>query len=292
MSDNSSQEQPISVDSVFGTPNSPDRSQQNQSSPQNPAPQRDSQGQPSQTVTQALAELDKMEKFKFQGREYTPAELEKAMLRQQDYTKKTQEFAKTREGFEKEQKYHENLAYDLMKIRDNPQLAKEFIQIYPEKFHKHLREVLGTNQGQTQNQQSQQTPAPDVETLQRLERVEKFYHQQEVAKNSATINSQIERCQKKYPDALPELALARIYEAMNDPNVEVTDQLWDETFKASDQQMKDIVKQRYGDLVKKQTEANAKSRDVDTGGGTPGRAPAKFKSLDDVTAHAIKTLRG
>jgi hypothetical protein len=38
--------------------------------------------------------------------------------------------------------------------------------------------------------------------------------------------------------------------------------------------VKEMLKANYGNLVKKQTDANAKARDVGSGGGTAGRAPA------------------
>ena len=56
--------------------------------------------------------------------------------------------------------------------------------------------------------------------------------------------------------------------------------------------MKDFVKAKYGNLVKPQTEANNKSRDVDSGGGTIGRAPKKFSNFGDITKHAVRDLTG
>jgi hypothetical protein len=124
-----------------------------------------------------------------------------------------------------------------------------------------------------------------------MQKLESFYQEQEVAKNTAEINKTVDSMAKKYPDALPELAIARVYEAFN-RGEQVTPETWEAAFKTVNEQMIARDKARYGDLVKKQTAANNKSRDVDSGGGTIGRAPQKFSKLSDVTAHAINDLKG
>lgn len=247
-----------------------------------------------QTQTeQVISELEKMGKFKFQGKEWTPKDLEKAILRQQDYTKKTQALSKDKESVEQDRKFYENLYYDLQRVASNPnEWAAKFIQVYPEKFHGYLKQILGQS-NQTQNSQQQQTQnqqAPlDVETMSRLNKLEKFYNDQETSKNTQEINSQVELLSKKYPDAIPEMVIGRIYDAIN-RGVQYDKAMWEQTFEAVDKQMKDLVKSRYGDLVKKQTEANKKAADVSSGGGAVGRAPPKFNSLKDVTNFAINDL--
>lgn len=252
------------------------------------APQPGSQLSQSQAqVAQAIAELDKMDKFKFQGREWTPKDLERAILRQQDYTKKTQELAE-------ERKFYENLYADLNFVKSNPQHATDFIKTYPEKFHPYLKAVLNeAQQSQAQGQQQMQAQRPqiDVDLMSRLHKLESTLTEQEVAKNTEHINNTISRLEKKYPDAVSEMVIARVYEAYNQ-GVKPDDQIWEDTFKAVDQQMKDLVKARYGELVKKQTQVNAKARDVDPGGGTVGRAPKKFGSLKEATEAAVRDLTG
>ena len=245
-----------------------------------------------QDTRDAIIELEKMEKVKFQGQEWTPKDLEKAIMRQKDYTQKTQSVAEERKVFEQERKFYENLVYDLKSVQSNPSLASEFIKVYPEKFHSYLKDILSSNdQSQTgqQGQQQQRAAQPDIETMSRLQKMETLFHEQEVAKNEASINQTIASMKTKYPDALEELAIARVYEAHN-AGQKVTPELWEKAFKQSDTQIKELVKSRYGDLVKKQTDANKRGRDVESGGATPGRAPEKFKSLKDVTNYAIQDL--
>ena len=152
--------------------------------------------------------------------------------------------------------------------------------------HEYLKQVLGQTD---QTQKQEQRPVYDVETNSRLQKLESFYYEQEVAKNTQEINSTVDRLTQKYPDALPELAISRIYEAYN-RGEKITQDAWENAFKTADLEMKDLIKTKYGDLVKKQTQVNNKSRDVESGGGTLGRAPQKFKSLSDVTNFAVKDL--
>ena len=234
-----------------------------------------------------IYELEKLSKFKYQGQELTPKDLEAMILRQKDYTQKTQALSKERESLQSEQKFYENLYHDLNNVKNNPELANEFIKVYPEKFHTYLKQVLGQSE-QTQNAQNQK-PQFDVDTAARLQKLEAFYYEQEVAKNTQEINATVDKLSQKYSDALPELAISRVYEAYN-RGEKITPEVWENAFKTADAEMKNLIKTKYGDLVKKQTEANNKSRDVDSGGGTVGRAPQKFKSLSDVTKYAVKDL--
>jgi hypothetical protein len=240
-----------------------------------------------------IYELEKLSKFKYQGQEMTPKDLEAAILRQKDYTQKTQSLSKEREAWQterqQEEKFYSNLYYDLNNVKNNPELASEFIKVYPEKFHSYLKQVLGQDQQAQASQNQAQKPQYDVEMMSRMQKLETFYHEQEVAKNTQAINSTIDAMSKKYPDAIAEMAIGRVYEAHN-RGEQVTPETWETAFKTVDAQMKDYVKAKYGDLVKKQTEVNKKSRDVDSGGGTIGRAPQKFKNLGEVTSHAINDL--
>lgn len=244
-----------------------------------------------------IQELEKFERFKFQGQEWTPKDLERAMLRQQDYTKKTQSLAEERKSLDTERKYYENLNADLSMVRQNPNLASEFIKLYPQKFHQALKQVLSESQGQAQTQQVTQQPKYDVELNSRLSTLEKFYHEQDIAKNKAVVEAKVGELSKKYPDAIPEMVLGRIFESYSqlkdqDPEAKISDQTWEDTFKSVDQQMKEYASKRYGAMVKKQTVANEKAKAPDSGGGSVGRAPAKFKNLNEVTEYAIRDLTG
>jgi hypothetical protein len=267
-------------------------------------PDRETLGRGEQTsereVAAAIAELDKLEKFKFQGKEWTPKDLEKAILRQQDYTKKTQGLSEERKAFEQDRKFADNLYYDLKYVRENPTQAaiNEFIKTYPEKYHGHLKTLISELQGQSQpqTQTTPQTQNFDLQTANDLKQMKEFIHKQEVAKNTTSLNGWIEKHAQlienpKSRALATRIAIADVFEAHNQ-GVQVTEQMFEDAFKSIAKQFKEAVGGEYGDLVKKQSEANAKARDVDPGGGTVGRAPAKFKSLGEVTKHAIADLEG
>lgn len=242
-----------------------------------------------QQVANAIAELDKMEKFRFEGQEYTPKALKDAILRMKDYTQKTQEHSKSVESFKQEKKFYENLWDDIENVRRDRSLATEFLKLYPEQFHSILKRALSGESNQASSQQTQTSPMIDVDTQAKIVKLEKFVHEQEVAKNTNEINSLIEKYSKQFPKSIPKLAIAEVFEAFNQGS-QPTPETWEQAFKASQEYRESLLKQDYGELVKKQTQANQKARDVDAGGGTPGRAPKKFGSLREVTEHAANEV--
>lgn len=241
----------------------------------------------SQEAKEAIYELNETGKFRYQGKEYTAKDLEdlqKGSLRMQDYTKKTQGLAEDRKSFDAERKFYENLHYDLEYVRNNPSSVNQFLQMYPEKFHKYVKDMFYTNTPQPNYQnegESKQAYQPDVELLSRVNKLEKFYTDQEVAKAKSEISQTMDALSKKYPDALTKVCLSDAYETYS-KGTKLTPEVWEEIFKTNDAFMKQRDKQKYGDMVKKQVTANNKAKDVESGGGTPGRAPIKVKRIEDV----------
>ena len=240
-----------------------------------------------QAASQAVYELEKLGRIKFKGEELTPDALEKAMLRMKDYTTKTQSLSKEREAFQQEQKFYDNLVWDLQKVSKNPALVEQFIKTYPPKFHQVLKEYLQDSQSQP-TEVKQNANLPNVELMSRLEQIEKRFADQEVAKNEAQIQSTMDKFSQKYPDAIKDLVLARAVE-VNEAGTELTEQVWESIFKQVDAQGKEFVKSRYGDLVKKQSTANEKARGIEPGGGAIGQAPKKM-SFKEATEAAISSL--
>jgi len=240
-----------------------------------------------------LSELEKMDRFKFQGQEWTAKDLEKAILRQKDYTQKTQGLSADRKSFDEERKFYENLAYDLLYVKNNPSLAQKFVEIYPEKFHSYLENILKNQTEQTQTH-AVQRPQVDVQLMSRLQTVEKFYHEQETQRNETEIERYKVEFFKKYPEADGEKVMARTYEAYLQSKEAGLPFSLKETmenfFKQSHAQEEDRFKAKYSQYVKKQTEANAKGRGDGAGGGVPGQAPKKFKRIEDIKQHAIESL--
>lgn len=239
-----------------------------------------------QVTPQTVYELEKLGKFKFDGQDWTPQDLKKAILRERDYTQKTQKHSESVKSFEQERKYYENLAWDLQMVAKDPRLINKFIEVYPSKFHSVLKEYLGGNtQAANEVQKSSQ---PDVELLSRLDKLEKTYQQMDQEKQDAYIKSVMDRYSKKYPDAIQDLVLAKAIE-VHDSGTQLNDESWEKIFKQVDEQCKNHVKARYGELINKQKTANEKSKDVSSGGGTVGQAPKKM-SFKEATEAAIQGL--
>ncbi len=255
------------------------------------------QGQGPQTPqdqAQAVYELEKLGKFKFDGQDWTPEDLKKAVLRMKDYTTKTQALSEEKKSyskqFEQKEHFYKNLPWDLDRVKKDPNLIPEFIKVYPAEFHQILKDHL--NDVQPSQSQSKQTSQPlvDVELLSRVNSLEQTFQQQEIAKNEALITQTMSKMASKYPDAIPDLVLARAYE-VHDAGTKLTDQVWEQIYKQVDAQGKQFVKARYGDLVKQQKSANEKARGVESGGGIPGQAPKKL-SFREATEAAVRDLSG
>lgn len=239
---------------------------------------------------QALIELDKVEKFKLEGKEYTLKELQAERMRHKDYTQKTQALAKEREQW---QSYRDNYKVDLAKVRKDPRLASEFVRVYPEEYHDLVAEYLKAPQTNNQEQSQYQGPQVDMQLLSDVQMLKKSFHEQEVAKQEQAIAATVDKFSKQYPDAanFKELVLGRAYEA-NMGGAKLNDEAWENIFKQVDTEVKDLLKSKYGELVKKQTEANVKAKDAKGGGGTVGKSPKKFSSFRELNEHAFPGLTG
>lgn len=243
-----------------------------------------------QSVARAIADLETMEKFKFNGREMTPKELKAMVMRQEDYTRKTQSLSQERESLNSERKFYENLYADIEHVKNNPQLLSAFLREYPEKFHPYVKRLFQNSESQAQKPAQEQKPQVDYELMSRLQKMESFVTEQETSKNLVMIDKHMDNFSKKYPDALSDQVIARVHDAyLNGEKVD--EAAFEKAFKDSDAQMKHLLSTKYQDRIKKQTEANRRGRDVVSGGGTPGRAPQKFKSIAEVTKFAVNSIR-
>lgn len=264
------------------------------------APEASQGTQQEQSVDQAIVDLEKANKFMLGGREWTRDSINKLIEQEKqfqsmnkDYTSKTQNLSKDRESFESERKFYENLAWDLHKVKDNPTLAQEFVKVYPQKFHQYVEQFLGGQQTSTSAQSQQSQPPVDIKTLSRVEALEKRDEEREVAKNEQFIESTVSKLSEKYPLAakLKETVMARAWRSMSE-GVSVTEGVWEEIFQQVNSEVEGLLKAEYSTLVKKQTEANAKSSDVGAGGGAAGRAPVKFKRFSDLEKYAEEVSNG
>lgn len=237
-----------------------------------------------QTTEQQIADLEQLEKFQFKGKEWTADELEKAILMQSDYSRKTQELAQ-------ERKYYDNLPADLDMVRQNPSLAANFRQVYPEKFHGHLNAILGQAGAGRAGTQTIDRQGLDPLVVSRLDRVEQRFFEMDVKSKEAEIDSVFNKYQSKYPFAQESVVIA-MAQAKLDKKETLDDKTWETLFKNAHQSTEKLFKEHQKNLIKQQTTANQKGRDVARGGGIPGQAPMVAKTLKEAQAIALQQLTG
>ncbi len=238
----------------------------------------------------SILDLDRVEKFKIDGQEMSLKDLKNAMLRQQDYTRKTQEVARERELYkarESEQKFVDNLDSDLENVRNNPNLADQFRQLYPEKFHKYLNFVVQ----KAQQEQGNQTQDPQFNSMkQEFNQIKEYLTTQRVEAAEAQIEAMVSKYAPKYPLADTEVVLGRAIKA-HEAGVKLTPESWENIYKTAHEKIEKISNDFQQTKVKEQQSANKKGRDAGVGGAPPGAAPKK-RTFDEATADAIASLGG
>jgi hypothetical protein len=240
----------------------------------------------------SVPELEKLDKFRYRGKEYTAKDLEKTPFFHSDYTKKTQALAE-------ERKFYENLPYDLEVLKSNPSLADKFKSIYPEKFHWALNYVLG-EQASTQNtggnsataEQAQQKIAEVKDP--RIDELYESYQSSQREAAQARIDSMFDRNLQKYPHADEVRVIGTVqalYEAhAKDPQryPKPDEKMIEKVFQKEHESMLSRFKQMQSSAFKNQQQANAEGAMTGAGGAIPGRAPYQPRTLKEATELALK----
>lgn len=239
--------------------------------------------QSSEEKAQEILDLGTVERFRFKDKEWTPDDIEKAILRQEDYTRKTQ-------GLAEERKYYDNLSADLEHIKLNPSLAARFKEVYPEKFHGYLNYVMGQAKasGQaTSNTESQQGIDPKV--LSRLESVEKRFYETDVKAKEEWLDAQFTKNQSKYPFAQEAIVIAKA-QARLERKEALDDKAMEDIFKEAHAATEKMFKEHQKTMNTNQLKANAKGRDVPKGGGIPGQAPVVARTIKEAQEIALRSF--
>lgn len=237
---------------------------------------------------QELLDLNSVEKFKFEGKEWTAEDLRRAYLRQEDYTQKTQQLAESR-------KFYENLPYDLDSVRGNPALAAQFKSIYPKQFHKYLDHALGSVKSVSKPTTQQPTgdkQAVDPQFMERFTKIEQELMNQKVAAINAELDAKFGKFSKTYPYADEEAVIARA-QYLVDQGREMDDKSWDDLWKASHDRNQKLAESRYAESVKAQKTMNNKSKDVPAGGAIPGpsaKMPKTIREASELARREIEAL--
>lgn len=264
------------------------------------------------TDESSIAELDSLEKFKFEGKEWTPDSFKKewkeSRLRQADYTKKTQEIAS-------EKKFLQNWRVDLEKVRQNPYLAEEFKKVYPQQYHTLLdlidqssaKQQPQTQAPQQQNlqapQQTQQTNLPP-ELMQKLTQMEQFVnqytneqYQAKVSANERELEAMEKELMPKYPKAMPELVYNQMQYMMENNqfpvdefgNQQVSKADWENIYKSVHERVVQLVSKDQVDKFNTIKNTNMRTKDAGRGGMTPSQAPKSMK-LNEVSDFIVQDL--
>ncbi len=215
--------------------------------------------------TPEIPEIDKFERFKLGGQEWTKKDLTESILRHSDYTRKTQELAQ-------ERKFYDNLAADLEQVRTNPTLADQFRKIYPEKFHRYLGYVSPKQEGNQPETSKEQTLDPKIAS--RIEQLEKLVTEDKVQALESRLEAQDQKFAAKYQMADIEAVYARA-QAEHSKGTKLTEEKWEELWKADHDRHQKRYEAHYKKQVETQKAATRGARDMGAGGGTPGQAPKR-----------------
>lgn len=231
--------------------------------------------------TQDMIDLESQNKFRFGGKEWTPKEFQGAYMMQADYTRKTQQLAE-------ERKYYDNLNADLAEVKKNPALEAKFREIYPAKYHAYLDYVAQKQQPQPGNQQNQYANI-DPAYMKRFESLEADMNSRKVQAINAELDARFKSLSEKYPLADEEAAIARA-QALHSKGVQLNDKVWDQIWKAVSDKNQEVFK-RYGAAqVNKQKNANQRGKDAAPGGGIPGQAPVKPRTIKEASKFALEEI--
>lgn len=244
-----------------------------------------SEAENNQLINEIL-ELDKYDKFKWQGKEWSRDELSNSIMFQRDYTRKMQELKTQRD-------YAQNVAYDFLKVLSNPALAADFKKLYPQDYHDAVDELLRYTESQSSNKlpqkgegkEAQDTTNLPPEVVSRLDRIEMSLKQREQEVFQANVEAykkEVDQiCDKmaqkyKFADVDAVLAGANSLASSGKPLDEKT---WEALFKSSNEHHQKRYESYQKELFEKQKSASGKAKDMGQGGAIPGSPPKKFKNM-------------
>lgn len=210
-----------------------------------------------------ILDLDSTEKFRFEGREWTPAELKKAYMMQSDYTRKTQELGENR-------KYYDNLVYDLPKVLQNPALVAEFKRVYPNQFHSLI--------GHLESKQQADKQGVDPEFYREFQEIKTQLRDQRVSAIEAELDHKFSTLSQKYPYADEEVVIARA-QTLLDSGQKLSDEVWDKLWKSNHEKISQAISKN----IQSQKSANAQGKDMGSGGGIAGQAPVKHRTIKEAS---------
>lgn len=265
---------------------------------------------PSQEV-QSLTDINKLEKFIYEGKEYTPAELKKMVMFQNDYTKKTQEFSKIRKEYdsikpeyEQSKKYRDNLAIDLESVKNDPSLASKFLEVYPKEYHRLLDYITKAEQQESKAVDPRvDSLLKEINELKDLKSIGQELREEKVEKASLELDSAFDKYTKQYPlsnepdvvVALERILSEKVKQAQgsgeNVRRVKLDSSDYERVFKASHEYHSKRFDNHYSQQFNKQKETNQMAKTSGSGGSIPTGAPQSIKTFKDAEAAAMEAMK-
>lgn len=263
-------------------------------------PENQSTPESTQTTAEKLADLDKLERVRFGGKELSVKELKESLMRHSDYTKKTQEVAEAR-------KYAENFHYDFLKVIRQPSLLAEFKQIYPKQYVQAVEEYLKQNQPATEQEQVsgegetsqammrllEERLKPFEEKFQSVDSLMQSIREQETQAISDQLDTIHEKLGQKYPFADPDLVDFRVGLA-KEKGVEVTKEnlshVYEQIYKGLHEHHEKRLTAQQKAKVTEQVKAGRAARDVKGGTGIPAAPPKKYEKFSDINKDVFSSL--
>ncbi len=235
-----------------------------------------------------VADLDKLEKFMFEGKEWTKEDLRKSILMHQDYTRKTQEVANERKSIEQERKFTENVPYDLEKLARDPNLIDQFKRVYPKQYHAAADKILASLGVSPKASRPSENAIPE-EWRAELDQVKSMVKAYETEKYEAQLNSTFNTLKAKYPKAREDVIIFKARAELEAGKPPLTETQFEKLFKDEHESSKRAFDEYHLSMIKDQKAANKKGRDVPSGGETPTSPPKKM-TMREATEAAIRDL--
>ncbi len=238
-----------------------------------------------QTI-QEILDLDKVDRFRFAGREWKNKDFQSAYLMREDYSKKTTELAEAR-------KYVDNFAADLRVVQQDPSRMEEFKRLYPHEYVALAQQYLENGKSPaTPTGNTQPTPPTDPKVAEMHEKFSKWEQstkEAELKSIQSWLDNQYATLSKKYPFANSEIVDSRAEVAAR-KGTQITEQVLDKLFKANNQEIEAKWAEHYKGKVNKQIDVGKQARDMGPGGGTPSAAPVRPRTIKEATEQALQDI--
>lgn len=241
-----------------------------------------------QEKVQEMLELDKLEKFKFEGKEWTLKDLKNSMLMRQDYTKKTAELAK-------ERRFVENFDVDLDKVLKNPSLMAQFSKVYPPSYVERAKSILSRISGEPeqaaskpqQREESVNIPPELQNRIDTLEQQLQAFNEDRVTAIQEKLDTWFNELGNKYKigESKVDAAIERLVEQDASQAAEqgkkITKDFLEQSYKSYSEHFSSLKKQEVKQKQQAQINVSKRAVDMGPGGDAPGTAPQGPKTMKD-----------